>query len=284
MNILKATIVMQDLSRNNIPVQDIKYNTIGTGYNSTRRADEYLTNRLFHLLKPVKDKLYLDIGCGTGNYTIALADKGVSFVGIEPSDKMLKEAKLRSKKVNWLTGTAEQIPTEDKIFDGAIATLTIHHWTNLEKAFIEINRVLSDSGRFVLFTSTREQMKGYWLNHYFPQMMNASILQMPSMDNIIEATTNAGFELTTTEKYFIRDDQQDHFLYVGKNRPELYFNEQVRNGISSFSSLSNIAEVEQGLQKLNTDLNSNAFEAIKKNYNNDIGDYIFITLQKRDNT
>lgn len=265
-------------------MQKTKYDIIGIGYDSTRQADFYLTSRLFYLLKPAKDKLYLDIGCGTGNYTVALADKGVSFVGIEPSDKMLIKAKIRNKKVIWLTGTAEQIPTEDKIFDGAIATLTIHHWADLEKAFVEINRVLADNGRIVLFTSTSEQMKGYWLNHYFPQMLNASILQMPSLDRIIEATKKAGLELINTEKYFIRDDQQDHFLYVGKNRPELYFNEQVRKGISSFSSLSNITEVEQGLQKLQRDLNSKAFEAIKKNYNNNIGDYIFITFQKKGST
>lgn len=265
-------------------MQKTKYDIIGTGYDSTRQADFYLTSRLFYLLKPAKDKLDLDIGCGTVNYTVALADKGVSFVGIEPSDKMLIKARIRNKKVIWLTGTAEQIPTEDKIFYGAIATLTIHHWADLEKAFMEINRVLADNGRIVLFTSTSEQMKGYWLNHYFPQMLNASNLQMPSLDRIIEATKKVGLELINTEKYFIRDDQQDHFLYVGKNRPELYFNEQVRKGISSFSSLSNITEVEQGLQKLQRDLNSKAFEAIKKNYNNDIGDYIFITFQKKGST
>ena len=124
-------------------------------------------------------------------------------------------------------------------------------------------------------------MKGYWLNHYFPQMLHDSIVQMPSLNSIIEATTKAGLVLINTEKYFIRDDQQDHFLYIGKNKPELYFNEQVRNGISSFSSFSNTLEVRQGLKKLKNDLNNRAFEAIKKKYNNDLDDYIFIILTKK---
>ncbi len=260
---------------------NVKYDNIGRGYNSTRHADPYLTARLLFLLRPQNDKLYLDIGCGTGNYTSALSDKGFKFIGVEPSEKMLKEAKARNQNVNWLKGTAEQIPADDTVFDGIIATLTIHHWTNIKKAFIEINRVLSDNGKLVLFTSTPEQMKGYWLNHYFPKMLHSSIIQMPSTDDIRKATEEAGLIISDVEKYFIKDDLQDCFLYVGKNRPECYFDEQIRNGISSFSSLTNIEEVKQGLTTLRNDIDTGAFENIKTKYENDLGDYLFITIDKK---
>ena len=259
---------------------EVKYDKIGTGYNSTRQADPYLTERLFSLLKPQNGKIYLDIGCGTGNYTSNLADKGIVFFGLDPSEQMLKEAKTRNQRVTWLKGTAEQITAEDCVFDGATATLTIHHWTDIEKAFIEINRVLAANGKFVLFTSTPEQMKGYWLNHYFPKMLRESIVQMPSLANIQEALSNTELKITGVEKYFIKDDLQDHFLYVGKNRPEYYFNEQIRKGISSFSSLANIDEVKQGLAELRRDIDNETFESIKTKYQNDIGDYLFIMIEK----
>lgn len=150
---------------------EVKYDKIGTGYNSTRKADPYLTDRLFYLLRPQNDKLYLDIGCGTGNYTCVLADKGLNIIGVEPSVQMLNEAKSRNQNIKWKNGTAEQIPAGDKTFDGIIATLTIHHWTDIKKAFFELNRVLADNGRIIIFTSTPEQMKAYWLNHYFPKML-----------------------------------------------------------------------------------------------------------------
>ena len=86
------------------------YDKIGTGYNSTRQADPYLTERLIYHIQPQKDRLYLDIGCGTGNYTSALTDRGLNIIGVEPSDKMLREAKLRNQQINWKKGTAEQIP------------------------------------------------------------------------------------------------------------------------------------------------------------------------------
>lgn len=262
---------------------EIKYDKIGTGYNSTRQADPYLINRLFSLLRPQYDKLYLDVGCGTGNYTCVLADKGLNFIGVEPSEKMLSEAKLRNQNIKWLNGTAEQTPADEKTFDGIIATLTIHHWTDIKKAFAELNRVLADNGRIVVFTSTPEQMKGYWLNHYFPKMLYSSIVQMPSLDTIQKATDEVKLKISGIEKYFIKDDLKDCFLYVGKNKPECYFDEQIRHGISSFSSLANIDEVKQGLKKLRNDIDNNKFDQIKSQYDNDLGDYLFITIEKKGN-
>lgn len=259
----------------------IKYDKIGAGYNSTRKADPYLTERLLYRLQPKTKKLYLDIGCGTGNYTISLANKGFKFIGIEPSEKMLKEAKSRNQNIHWLQGAAEQIPADDKVFDGIIATLTVHHWTDLKKGFIEINRVLSDNGKFVLFTSTPEQMNGYWLNHYFPKMLHSSIVQMPSLGDIQEAIDQTDLIVTDIEKYFIKDNLQDSFLYIGKNNPSLYFAESIQKGISSFSSLANIDEVKQGLLKLRTDIDNQTFDRIKDRFANELGDYSLITIEKK---
>ena len=260
--------------------RNILYDNIGVGYNSTRQADPYIAEKLVQLLLPNPNGLYLDIGCGTGNYTIALANGGVNFYGIEPSEKMLNIACSRNDKVNWLLGLAEQIPVNNNMFDGAIATLTIHHWADINKAFEEIYRVLNHNSKFVIFTSTPEQLKGYWLNNYFPKMLGASMLQMPSFESIEKTAIEAGFVITNTEKYFIQDDLKDHFLYAGKNRPELYLDEEIRKGISSFSALSNAEEVQSGLSKLRSDINLNRFKEIKEKYDNTLGDYLFITAKK----
>lgn len=265
-------------------MQETIYDKIGTGYNSTRQADPYLTERLLYHIQPQNGGLYLDIGCGTGNYTSALTDRGLNIIGVEPSDKMLREAKLRNQQINWKKGTAEQIPADDGVFDGIIGTLTIHHWADLKKAFVELDRVLAEKGKIVLFTSTPEQMKGYWLNHYFPHMLQASIAQMPSVADIQEALKQTSLEITNTEKYFIKDDLQDCFLYVGKNNPTRYFDDTIRHGISSFSSLANIEEVNQGLAKLKHDIEGQSFDQIRAQYANELGDYLFITIDKKGST
>jgi SAM-dependent methyltransferase len=255
------------------------YNFIGAEYNSTRKADPYLTGRLLYFLNPYPGKAYLDIGCGTGNYTIALAKHGLNFTGVEPSEKMLEIARKNDTGISWLYGSAENIPAGGNTFNAVIATLTIHHWKDLNLALKEIYRVTKENGTIVFFTAAPEQIAGYWLNHYFPQMLRSSIIQMPSVDVIADALSNAGFEIKTTEKYFIQDDLQDLFLYAGKNRPEIYFDEAIRNGISSFAALANAEEVETGLLKLKSDLESCRFWQIKEKYDNDLGDYLFIVAE-----
>ena len=228
----------------------VKYDEIGINYNSTRRADPYLTKNLLDFLKPKAEDLYLDIGCGTGNYTITLQNRGLNFIGIDPSLKMLNIARRRNLNVDWKLGTAENTDLPNNHVDGIIALLTIHHWTGLKNAFTELFRILKKDGKMVIFTSSPIQMKGYWLNHYFPKMMKASLIQMPSFDDIEIQATNVGFKIEVTKNYFVKPDLEDKFLYCGKHNPELYFDESIRKGISSFSSLANKKEVENGLNYL----------------------------------
>ena len=253
-----------------------KYNTIGINYNQTRKADAYLTSRLLYHLKPNESDLYLDIGCGTGNYTDAFQQRDFQFIGIDPSEEMLNKAKLKNSQIDWRIGSVEKTGLEENSMDGITATLTIHHWPDLKSAFTELNRVLKPNSRLVIFTSTPKQMKGYWLNHYFPKMMDASIFQMPSMEKVENAMTSSGFEIIQAENYSIKPDLQDQFLYCGKENPELYFDINVRNGISSFSSLANKQEVEQGLAKLRKDIDSGKIKKVQASHQNEEGDYLFV--------
>lgn len=261
-------------------MMEAKYDKIGTDYNSTRTADPFLTNKLIEHLSPRKDDVYLDIGCGTGNYTNELERNGLRLIGIDPSEKMLEKARLKNSNVDWRIGTVENIELSDNSVDGVIGSLTIHHWTDLQKGFSELYRVLKPDGRIVIFTSTPKQMEGYWLNHYFPMMLKDSIVQMPSLETVEIAMTKSNIEITNIDKYFIQPDLQDKFLYCGKQNPEIYFDENIRNGISSFSSLANRTEVEQGLRNIKSDIDSGKINEIIDSFDNDLGDYLYIIGKK----
>ena len=256
------------------------YNTIGVDYNLTRKADPYLTDRLFHHLNPSKDGMYLDIGCGSGNYTSALQKKGGYFIGIDPSSEMLEKAKGQDKQIDWRIGVAEKTGVEPDSVDGIIASLTIHHWTDLHRSFTELGRILKTDGKIVIFTTTPEQMNGYWLNHYFPKMLERSISQMPSLEKVKDELQHSGIEIVDTENYSIKPDLKDLFLYSGKENPALYFRDDVRRGISSFSSLSNQPEVDQGLSKLRNDIDNRRIRGVIESYANHLGDYLFIIGKK----
>ena len=242
--------------------------------------DSYICQRLITLLNPGKSKSYIDIGCGTGNYTIALSDPGYHFTRLDPSETMLAIARAKAPFTEWIQGSAEKIHAPDSRFDGAIATLTIHHWTDIKKAFQEIHRVLEINSRFVLFTSLPEQMAGYWLNHYFPNMMQTSIQKMPGLSQIIDAGRCAGFHLQCTELYNIRLDLEDHFLYSGKMNPALYLDDYFRKGISSFIGMDDQEDIYTGLINLASDKSSGHIKTIQEKFQNTNRDYIFVVLTK----
>ena len=63
-------------------------------------VDMVETDLAFELLKVKKGMKILDMGCGTGNFSIKLAEKGCHVTGADISDEMLKIARKKASKLN----------------------------------------------------------------------------------------------------------------------------------------------------------------------------------------
>jgi ubiquinone/menaquinone biosynthesis C-methylase UbiE len=257
------------------------YDQIGSGYDITRKADPEITRRLYHHLQMQEHQTILDIACGTGNYTVALRNLDVHISGSDISNEMLEKARQKSEDVEWYHCDVQDLPFRSNAFNGAICTLAVHHFKDLTLSFKEISRVIVPGGRFILFTAAREQMKRYWLNEYFPEMMRKSTAQMPSLAQIRSATEQAGFVMHGYESFLIQPNLEDFFLYSGKHRPEIYLNAEVRRGISSFANLVENKEIEEGITKLSDDIQSGRFNEVFQTYCSDLGDYMFVVAEKR---
>ncbi len=229
------------------------YDRIGVGYDAARRPDPRIVDRLAFHLQPSAGGRYLDIACGTGNYTCAMAERGGAWFGVDVSERMLAEARRRSRAIDWRLGRAEQLPYDDAQFDGLLCTLSAHHFEDRLQAFREARRVLGGAS-FVLFCCTAERTMRYWLRRYFPTMFERIAAKEPSEAEMITALQEAGFIRVEREPFELSPDLQDHFLYCGKHRPELYFDPAIRAGISSFANLCDPEEVTEGLSRLRADL------------------------------
>ena len=133
------------------------YDRIGGDYDIGRHADPYISQRIVSHLRPSLNGRYLDLACGTGNYTVALANHQIRLYGMDQSSQMLHVARQKDDSVAWCIGDAGTLPFRDESFDGVICVLAIHHFSKLQLVFAEVARVLS-SGSFVVFTATSEQM------------------------------------------------------------------------------------------------------------------------------
>jgi ubiquinone/menaquinone biosynthesis C-methylase UbiE len=256
------------------------YDEIGIGYDDTRKADPYITSRIIHYLDIDDDGMYLDVACGTGNYTNAIAEQTEAAIcGVDVSEHMLGIARKKNPAIHWSLGDSCSLPYKDNTFSGAMCVLAVHHFEDLGGALNEVFGVLA-RGRLVIFTSDKQQMEGYWLNEYFPKTMKKSTANMPDIAEVSRALKAAGFERIVTELYDVKPDLQDWFMYCGKHKPEMYFDPVIRKGSSGFASFSNRDEVERGLERLSRDIASGRIDEVMASYRNDHGDYAFVVAEK----
>jgi ubiquinone/menaquinone biosynthesis C-methylase UbiE len=255
------------------------YDRIGVGYDTTRQADPYLLSRLIHHLRPSHTGRYLDIGSGTGNYTLAMHRAGVEIYGLEFSPIMLEPAKRKGPTIAWLNARAEQIPFAADSFEGATCTFVHHHMSDPLAAFNEVHRVLKPGARFVILNATAEQTRRYWLIEYFPRAMEKAIAPYARFETI-EVLDRAGFKIECEEKYDVAPDLKDLFLYCGKNRPERYLDPRIRSGISTFADAPDAGEIDRGLARLADDIESGRINRVIRSFAHAGGDYMFTIARK----
>jgi ubiquinone/menaquinone biosynthesis C-methylase UbiE len=97
----------------------------------------------------------LDLGCGAGHASFAVAAHARSVVAYDIAEPMLATvaAAARDKglaNIRAQQGPAEQLPFADASFDWVVSRFSAHHWRDLPRALGEVRRVLKPGGR-VLF-------------------------------------------------------------------------------------------------------------------------------------
>ncbi|ACC71356.1 class I SAM-dependent methyltransferase [Paraburkholderia phymatum] len=97
----------------------------------------------------------LDLGCGAGHASFAVAPHAASVVAYDIAPQMLATvagAAVERGLSNIRTqhGAAEKLPFADASFDWGISRMSAHHWHDVPRALVEVRRVLKPGGR-VLF-------------------------------------------------------------------------------------------------------------------------------------
>ena len=92
----------------------------------------------------------LDVGCGTGQSTLALLEVGDEIIGMDNSAEMLSHA-IRHAQVCYVKGQAEQMPFGDAAF-GLMTVALAFHWFDRRQFMSEARRVLRPGGWLVIYT------------------------------------------------------------------------------------------------------------------------------------
>ncbi len=102
-----------------------------------------------HLKKPIENAL--DIGCGTGQSSIALLEIAKNVMGIDVSEDMIANAQ-KHEKVKYIQAPAEDIPLPNNTFDIITVGLSFH-WFDRSKFLPEACRLLKPNGWLIIYNN-----------------------------------------------------------------------------------------------------------------------------------
>ncbi len=122
--------------------------------------------QVVELAKATSNTSALDLCCGTGDITFALAQRGAAATGLDFSPQMLEVAKNRSKKQEtrkraeipqstirnpqFLQGDAQQLPFAENSFDIVTIGYGLRNLTSWERGVDEMFRVARPGARLLV--------------------------------------------------------------------------------------------------------------------------------------
>jgi SAM-dependent methyltransferase len=112
-----------------------------------RLIDRREKRAVLEAIGPVEDKRVLEIACGTGRFTVLLAERGADIVGLDISGPMLQQGRQKARRADvddsleYMRGDAARLPFPEDHFDAVVAMRFFHLADTPAKFLSEMARV-----------------------------------------------------------------------------------------------------------------------------------------------
>ena len=166
-----------------------------------RLIDEREKRAVLDAVAPVEGKRVLEIACGTGRFTAALASRGADIVGLDISSAMLQQGRAKARRagvadhLQFLRGDAARLPFPDDYFDIVFAMRFFHLADTPAKFLSEMARVSRDEVFFDTFNGSSARSAYNWL---LP--MGSRLYDDAEVRRLL---ADAGLELTAADHDFV---------------------------------------------------------------------------------
>ena len=221
-------------------------------YEKQTRDDEHLA-KITKALKFKNGSQIMDLGTGTGYISFSLAKVNMSLhvVGVDIVTNTLKanaEKAIQEQidNIRFVEYNGVDIPFEDDYFDCIVSRYAMHHFTEIEKSFKEIYRVLKTGGQLFISDPTPNEDDENRFVDDFMKLTKDGHVQFYGKEEFETLAYNAGLELDDyfmteirfpsagrTEGYGTIEHQIPNFIKESYNieviNEEVYITEKVLN-------------------------------------------------------
>jgi ubiquinone/menaquinone biosynthesis C-methylase UbiE len=134
-----------------------------------RLIDRREKQAVLDAIGPVEDRDVLEIACGTGRFTVMLAERGADVLGLDISGPMLQQGRHKARRagvadhLEFMRGDAARLPFPDDHFDAVIAVRFFHLADTPAKFLSEMARVSRERVFFDTFNGTSARSLYNWL-------------------------------------------------------------------------------------------------------------------------
>jgi SAM-dependent methyltransferase len=202
----------------------INYDRIAVEYAKHREVHPEVLKRLILDGGISASSRILDVGCGTGNYIIAVWDiTGATSWGIDPSEKMLEVARNTCQAVEFYVGHSGELPFERETLDLVYSVDVIHHIGDRRAYFAEAMRVLKPNGRLCTVTDSEEIIRNRSpLSVYFPESVSIELKRYPRISILTAEMESAGLTEISSETVDFAYELEEIQAYRDKAFSALY--------------------------------------------------------------
>jgi ubiquinone/menaquinone biosynthesis C-methylase UbiE len=115
---------------------------------------KYENQLLLDLLQPRRGEMILDVGCGTGVFTLNILGLGTRVIGLDISQPMLVRASQKTGKYPFrgVAGDMRFLPFADECFDKVVSMTALEFTADGKGAVSELFRVTRKGGVVVVTT------------------------------------------------------------------------------------------------------------------------------------
>lgn len=153
------------------PPRVADYDRVADGYDHRYSFLRYdgVRETLFEFLGTDRPRT-LEVGCGTGYWMRAAADRASLLVGMDVSARMLAKAREHGGDARVVRARSEDLPWPGASFDRIVCVNALHHFSDRARFFAEARRVLRPGGALLsVGKDPHAERDEWWVYEYFPE-------------------------------------------------------------------------------------------------------------------